>query len=507
MNTRLIVRYVSSAILASLSLCATAQVPFGANAQNSLTIALLLPSSDSAFAQVAQAMSNGVIAANSTSKTPARILLLPRKQGQTALSHLQDAALSGASVAIGPITRDEVDQVAQLDFLPLPVVSLNLPYNDVVAPELLMSYSLSQEEEARDIVKIGIGALPEIDSKGETPKVAIFETKAPLETRIGNIFAEELEKAQVPFERIVLTPELLAQQKLYEEQIDPNDDMPELEELPDPVEDPYGYQRIRLKNKRLMQEYKAQQAFKEPPFYAAFLAMDARTAALVRPRLPRLTRVWGTSLLNPGDPTQSTAASLTYDMQHVGIVEAPLVLHNNKEDFLERFSMEMPTTLLERRLFAFGVDAYRLADHWAHWSPTIQFAGMTGHLSFDHNGSPVVERHAQPAEILSNKIRARSVEQLQKPLVSPEVLEEIRKAAQAQRQNQETETTENQDASSEETTNETAVSASSQETATDTNVKTSIEATVNKPAEASNNETSVQITVEKAPVNAQGNIQ
>ena len=507
MNTRLIVRYVSSAILASLSLCATAQVPFGANAQNSLTIALLLPSSDSAFAQVAQAMSNGVIAANSTSKTPARILLLPRKQGQTALSHLQDAALSGASVAIGPITRDEVDQVAQLDFLSLPVVSLNLPYNDVVAPELLMSYSLSQEEEARDIVKIGIGALPEIDSKGETPKVAIFETKAPLETRIGNIFAEELEKAQVPFERIVLTPELLAQQKLYEEQIDPNDDMPELEELPDPVEDPYGYQRIRLKNKRLMQEYKAQQAFKEPPFYAAFLAMDARTAALVRPRLPRLTRVWGTSLLNPGDPTQSTAASLTYDMQHVGIVEAPLVLHNNKEDFLERFSMEMPTTLLERRLFAFGVDAYRLADCWAHWSPTIQFAGMTGHLSFDHNGSPVVERHAQPAEILSNKIRARSVEQLQKPLVSPEVLEEIRKAAQAQRQNQETETTENQDASSEETTNETAVSASSQETATDTNVKTSIEATVNKPAEASNNETSVQITVEKAPVNAQGNIQ
>ena len=213
--------------------------------------------------------------------------------------------------------------------------------------------------------------------------------------------------------------------------------MPELEELPDPVEDPYGYQRIRLKNKRLMQEYKAQQAFKEPPFYAAFLAMDARTAALVRPRLPRLTRVWGTSLLNPGDPTQSTAASLTYDMQNVGIVEAPMVLHNNKEDFLERFSMEMPTTLLERRLFAFGVDAYRLADQWAHWNTSIQFLGMTGHLSFDHATSPVVERHAQSAVILSNQIKARSVEHLQKPLVSPEVLEEIRKAAQAQRQQQE----------------------------------------------------------------------
>ncbi|MBO7173508.1 MAG: penicillin-binding protein activator [Burkholderiaceae bacterium] len=458
MNTRLIVRYVSSAILASLSLCATAQVPFaataqapfGAAAQNSLTIALLLPTSDSAFAQVAQAMSNGVIAANSTNSKPAKILLLPRKQGQSALSHLQDAALSGAAVAIGPITRDDVDQIAQLDFLPLPVVSLNLPYSDVVAPELMMSYSLSQEEEARDIVRIAVGALPEVDSRGETPKVAIFETKAPLETRIGNIFAEELEKAQVPFERIVLTPELLAQQKLYEEQIDPNEDMPELEELPDPVEDPYGYQRIRLKNKRLMQEYKAQQAFKEPPFYAAFLAMDARTAALVRPRLPRLTRVWGTSLLNPGDPTQSTAASLTYDMQNVGIVEAPLVLHNNKEDFLERFSMEMPTTLLERRLFAFGVDAYRLADQWAHWNTSIQFLGMTGHLSFNHDVSPIVERHAQSAVILSNQIKARSVEHLQKPLVSPEILEEIRKAAQAQRQGQETEVTEQpQEASTE----------------------------------------------------------
>lgn len=467
MNTRLIVRYVSSAILASLSLCATAQVPVGTAAQNSLTVALLLPTNDSAFAQVAQAMSNGVIAANSTNPTPAKILLMPRKQGQTALSHLQDAALSGASVAIGPITRDEVDQMAKLDFLPLPIVSLNLPYGDVIAPELMMSYSLSQEEEARDIVRIAIGALPESDSKGETPKVAIFETKAPLETRIGNVFAEELEKAQIPFDRIVLTPELLAQQKLYEEQVDPNEDIPELEELPDPVEDPYGYQRIRLKNKRLMQEYKAQQAFKEPPFYAAFLAMDARTAALVRPRLPRLTRVWGTSLLNPGDPTQSTAASLTYDMQNVGIVEAPLVLHNNKEDFLERFSMEMPSTPLERRLFALGVDAYRLANHWAHWQTSIQFIGMTGQLSFNHDVSPVVERHAQSAVILSNQIKARSVEQLQKPLVSPEILEEIKKAAQAQRQPQTTE----------------------------------------ESTETQESQVEVKISAEKAPENVQGNAQ
>lgn len=434
MNTRLIVRLVSSAILASLPLCATAQAQFGASAQNALTIALLLPTEDSAFAQVAQAMSNGVIAANTTSNNPAKILLLPRKQGQSALSHLQDAALSGASVAIGPITRDEVDQIAQLDFLPLPIVSLNLPYSEVVPPELMMNYALSQEEEARQIVQVALGALPETNSKGEPPKVAIFETKAPLETRIGNVIAEELTKAQIPFDRIVLTPEMLAQQKLYEEQIDPNEDKPELEELPDREEDPYGYQRARLKNKRLMQEYKAQQAFKEPPFFAAFLAMDARTAALVRPRLPRLTRVWGTSLLNPGDPTQSTAASLTYDMQNVGIVEAPLVLHNNKEDFVSRFGIEMPSTLLERRLFAFGVDAYRLADQWAHWNTTIQFSGTTGQLAFTHAESSIVKRQAQTAVILSNQIKARTVEHLQKPLVSAEILEEIRKAAQPQSQ-------------------------------------------------------------------------
>lgn len=439
MNTRLIVRYVSSAILASLSLCATAQTSMGALAQNSLTIALLLPTADSAFSQVAQAMSNGVIAANATSSNPAKILMLPRKQGQSALSHLQDAALSGATVAIGPITRDEVDQIANLDFLPLPIVSLNLPSNENIAPELMMNFALSQEEEARQIVQVALGALPKTNSKGETPKVAIFETKAPLETRIGNVIAEELTKAEVPFDRIVLTPEMLAQQKLYEEQIDPNEDKPELEELPDPVEDPYGYQRIRLKNKRLMQEYKAQQAFKEPPFFAAFLAMDARTAALVRPRLPRLTRVWGTSLLNPGDPTQSTAASLTYDMQNVGIVETPLVLHNNKEDFLSRFGIEMPTTLLERRLFAFGVDAYRLADQWAHWNTSIQFLGTTGNITFSQADSASVQRQAQPAMILSNQIKARTIEQLQKPLVGEEILEEIRKAAQGQTSPQELE--------------------------------------------------------------------
>lgn len=426
MNTRLMNQILRCAILASFACGATVNAQnFPVNSmplsQSTMTVALLLPHTDSAFMPVAEAVAKGISAANSISDTPVNVVLLPRKQNQTALSHLQDAALNGAAVAIGPITRDEVNEIAQLEFLPLPVVSLNFPDKEFIASELMMNFSLSQEAEARQIVKIAVGALPLTNSKGELPKVAIFESQSPLENRIANIYAEELTALGLPFDRIVLTPELMAGAKLYEDQpLDPEEEMPELEELPDPKEDPYGYQRIRLRNKRIMDEFRAQQAVKEPPFFAAFLAMDARAAAMVRPRLPLMCRVWGTSMINPGDVTQSTAASLTYDLKNVGLVEAPLVLLNNKNDFKAYFGVEMPATLLERRLFAFGVDAYQLAKDWAHWKTNIEFVGTTGSLKFSHAEQSSVQREAQPTVILTNKVQARTVEQLQAPIERPE---------------------------------------------------------------------------------------
>lgn len=377
-----------------------------------LKIAILLPEIGSPYEPINIPVIEGIKAENTQNGAPYEILLLPRKWGQSALSHLQDAALMGASVAIGPLARDAVDEVAKLDFLPIPTIALNQTSDGIYAPELLMNYSLSTEQEVQQITQIALSTLPPTNSKGEIPKVMIFEAESLLEKRIADAFEKELLDKQIPYERIVLTQELM-KTKAHFYELDSGLTPPELEPLPNREDDPYEYQRVRLRNKKLMAEFRSLSAYEEPPYFAAFLAMDARTAAQITPRLPRLTRLWGTSLINPGDPHQGSVAALTYDLQNVGFVDAPLVLQNNASDFRASFGVKMPVRVLDRRLFSMGVDAYRLAQSWMKWQNEIDIDGTTGRLSFKQSDSAIVQRIAQPAVIKANKIVPTSAEELQ----------------------------------------------------------------------------------------------
>ena len=429
MNTRVMFQLLRSAILTSLLLGATASaqtvpaVQTAPLAKKILTVAVLLPEENSPFMPASQILLKGIEATNATSSDAANLVLLPRKSNQSIFSQLQDAALAGADVAIGPLAKDSVTEISQEAFLPVPIVALNLTAPGTLMPEMMMTYSMSLDLEAQQIVNIAIGALPESTSRGSAPKVMIFDVDSALEKRIGDAYAKALEAANVQYERVTLTPEMLAhQRKLYEDlPLTEEEQPPKLEKLPDANSNPYEYRKIRLKNKRLMAEYRARLAFREPPFFAAFLAMDARTAALVRPRMPRMTRVWATSLVHPGDLNLSPNISLTYDLQQVGMVDAPLCLLKNADDFVSRFEVKMPSNMVDRRLFAFGSDAYTLAKQWAHLQPKISFDGTTGHLEFDYAVSSEVKREGQPMVILSNRIQPRSIEQLQEPLVRPEL--------------------------------------------------------------------------------------
>ncbi len=425
MSTRSFVRILCVAILASFGSLSSAQqaVSFAVSdtavvpEENKIKVAVLMPRTDSPLTVFANSIVNGIRAENSQQMTPYEIILLPRKNGQNALSHLQDAALMGASVAIGPISRDDVNEVSSLSFLPLPVVSLNLPYDGVASPELLMNFSLSQEEEAKQIVAIALKSLTPRED-GTMPNVAIFEADSSLEHRIADTFARELLAANIPFTRQTLTEELMAQPKFYtiDDSAIPK---PELEELPDPYEDAYAYQRIKLRNERLMAQYRARLEFEEAPYQAAFLAMDARTAALVKPRLPRTTRVWGTSMINPGSAEQNAAASFAYDLQNIGFVDSPLLVRYNDSDFKAGFGVNPPNSLMERRLFSFGVDAYRLACAWMKWQPQIHMDATTGTLSFDQQVTADVVRIAEPATVVNGKVQSVTIEQLIRPLQRP----------------------------------------------------------------------------------------
>lgn len=415
MNTRQFVHFLCLAILASFASLGSAQQAdsFNASGQSALRstataasktkIAVLMPNADNPLNVFAQAIVKGIRAENKQLSTPHEIILLPRKIGQSTLSHLQDASLMGASVAIGPITRDDVNEISELPFLPLPVVSLNLPEDDVKSPELLMNFSLSLEEEAKQVASMAIQSLAKENK--DSLNIVLFEGASPINQRVANTFEQALAEESISITRIPITKELLTLPKLYEVK---NFSSLTLgtKSLPDTAE---GYENAKQYNENLTQSFSK---LGSSSYSAVFLVTDARTAALIKPRLPRDTRVWGTSMINPGNPEQSVIASLAFDLQNTGFVDAPLILRYNNQDFKASFGETPPNSLIARRLFAFGVDAYRLARLWMKWQPEITMAGTTGSLSFKKNVSANVSRIAQPAVFYHGQIETMSADRL-----------------------------------------------------------------------------------------------
>ena len=415
MNTRQFVHFLCLAILASFASLGSAQQAdsFNASDQSALRstataasktkIAVLMPNADNPLNVFAQAIVKGIRAENKQLSTPHEIILLPRKIGQSTLSHLQDASLMGASVAIGPITRDDVNEISELPFLPLPVVSLNLPEDDVKSPELLMNFSLSLEEEAKQVASMAIQSLAKENK--DSLNIVLFEGASPINQRVANTFEQALAEESISITRIPITKELLTLPKLYEVK---NFSSLTLgtKSLPDTAE---GYENAKQYNENLTQSFSK---LGSSSYSAVFLVTDARTAALIKPRLPRDTRVWGTSMINPGNPEQSVIASLAFDLQNTGFVDAPLILRYNNQDFKASFGETPPNSLIARRLFAFGVDAYRLARLWMRWQPEITMAGTTGSLSFKKNVSANVSRIAQPAVFYHGQIETMSADRL-----------------------------------------------------------------------------------------------
>lgn len=418
MNTRQFVHFLCLAILASFASLGSAQqadssgvadkraLSSTAAASGKTKIAVLMPNADNPLNVFAQAIVKGIRAENKQLSTPHEIILLPRKNGQSALSHLQDASLMGASVAIGPITRDDVNEISELDFLPLPVVSLNLPENGVKSPELLMNYSLSLEEEAKQVASMAIQSLAAQNK--DSLNIVLFEGASPINQRIANVFEQALAEESISVTRIPITKELLTLPRMYGVK---NFSSLELKTkpLPNMTEDPAGYEKAKQYNEKLTQSYSK---LGSSSYSAVFLVTDARTAALIKPRLPRNTRVWGTSMINPGNTEQSVISSLAFDLQNAGFVDSPLILRYNNQDFKASFGVTPPNSLIARRLFAFGVDAYRLARLWMKWQPEITMAGTTGSLSFKKNVSANVSRIAQPAVFYHGQIETMSADRL-----------------------------------------------------------------------------------------------
>lgn len=365
-----------------------------------LTLALLMPSDGSPFLSWMKIVGNGLVAANHRSPQPAELLLVGAPDGISIEERLQAAALSGADAAIGPLDRDELEKLATAHTLPLPTLALNAVNCPASGcpPELAM-LSISTEHEAEWIARI---AVKELAARSPAPgepitKAAVLCGRSAWEERIAHAYARVLSEAGIDHEIITVTPESLSDvARRFEPDLSAEDALALKERTTKLLAEVRSEEARKHVLRTISAERRAKVVNSVPPFQAAFLALSAQDASLIRNLLPRRTHIWATSATNPGDPAMSsTAATLAYDLDRLIFTDCPLVVRYDKDGFEAHFGTDIPYSLAAKRLFALGADALEAASRWATRVPAFEFSGETGQIRHETDGSALLARSPQ----------------------------------------------------------------------------------------------------------------
>ena len=280
-------------------------------------------------------------------------------------------------------------------------------YEPITFPHNLLMLGLSMEDDASRVAALGLAALPPTTSAGTQPKVLLIDHDTPLEKRISSAFERTLVAAGYAPDRLTVDLNQFQRvSKFFDLAVERLDETEFNEELIDQEADPVGWRQQQIRIRRLKAAKRARAALSEPPYHAVFLAMDAKTASLVRSRLPIRSRIWGTPMINPGDPkTDPQAKAMTYDLLQVALVDSPLVLQFDANEFEDIYRVPAPQTTLQKRLFALGADAFAAASSIAHGTTSASFNGLLGTVAYNLSLSPKAERRGQTAMIFGGELR------------------------------------------------------------------------------------------------------
>lgn len=310
---------------------------------------LLLPSQLTDFAQAAEAVRQGFFAGHRLADDGIALQVVETDGSQDQIgAALVSARVRGVSVIVGPLTRTAVTGVIEGRRTALPLVALNFPENDTTAPGTMLALALSLEVEARWIARTALESFLGARSPDPRPRLAIIVRPGSLERRIADAYLAALRNAGEVPRLIEWTPGTTAS-------IGPQLAMPALQ--------------------------------------AVFLAMTARDAAQLRALIPREAQVFGTSLLNAGDPrTSPDAATLAHDLDGVRFSDMPWLLEPDHSAVMVYPRPAEPMTLEMERLYALGIDAYRIATVWMKGERRFDLDGVTGRLRVNRAQSMRVER-------------------------------------------------------------------------------------------------------------------
>ncbi|HAF45256.1 MAG TPA: penicillin-binding protein activator [Gallionellaceae bacterium] len=287
-------------------------------------IALLLPLNSKLFAKAADAVKQGFMSAAGQEVNGLPVRVYPCNDESTEVVALYQQALKAGAVAVaGPITRGGVAALAANPELMTPTLALNTL--DESRSDQLYFFGLPAEAEARQSAQRATAA--------GLLSAYIVSTNTPLSKRLAQAFADEWQRAGG----------ILRSEIVYAGDTTP------LKELP------------------------------QDPGNSVFLAAELDKARLLRPYITATIPVYSTSQVFAGNNRTLT----NYDLSDVRFVDMPWMLQPDHPAVMiyPRSATPLPPEL--ERLYALGIDAYRLLQVLFNrsYSSVLPLDGVTGKVT------------------------------------------------------------------------------------------------------------------------------
>lgn len=291
-------------------------------------MALLLPTGAEAFARAAEAVRAGFMEASKKSAARALpIRLYPvTEDPQNVIAAYRQALAAGAQLVVGPLTRSGVSALAAApNLITVPTLALNVPERNVGNASMLYMLSLHIEAEARQVAQLAL-------SEGHRKAFTMSEP-TPLAKRMRDAFVQAFERGGGHH---------IAEYSY--------------------TTDAAALERIR-------------QATALGVADMVFFAIDAQRLPAVRTYFSPLTG-YGTSQLNPGSQASLNAADVPdvrfVDMPWMVQPDHPAVMIYGRAGSRESADLE--------RLYALGIDAFRVAEELREGGSDVEIDGVTGRL-------------------------------------------------------------------------------------------------------------------------------
>ena len=284
-----------------------------------------MPANSSALARAADAVKSGFAAAaqlGGGTSLPLRVYELADHSDSAVLEYRR-AVANGAHLVVGPLTRDGVTALASSGRVTVPTVALNVPEGNYPLPPNLYVLSLHVEAEAAQVARLAI-------DEGRLRAVTIT-ADTPLLRRIQQGFAEAYAKSGG---RVVAEYAYTA--------------------------DPGALAALR-------------KALRSDAPDMVFFALDFGQARLVRPYTGAFA-IYATSQVHPGHGLPLAG----FDLAGVRFLDMPWLL---QPDHPAVMVYPRPTFSLDHeRLYALGIDAYRVGTAVMKGDRNVALDGVTGQL-------------------------------------------------------------------------------------------------------------------------------